>query len=198
MGVWPVADLEHRDVTRVSEDEVWLRVAETVALRGTCLRRKVGAVLVDADGFVLSTGYNGRAAGLPHCDAIADARDTIGESAYSDAPMPLPGGAVEIRHTLYHPFACPGARSPSGSDLDACEAIHAEANALLRCPDVRRIAACYVTVSPCVACTKLLLNTSCARIVFREKYVHVDSRRLWTGRTWVKLCQNGSELRTDS
>ena len=33
---------------------------------------------------------------------------------------------------------CPGANAPSGTNLDACQAILAEQNALLHCPDVRR------------------------------------------------------------
>ncbi len=163
---------------RISRDEWALRLAEVTALRGTCLRRKVGCVLLDADGFVLATGFNGRAAGLPHCDQ---------EVATIDSNL-----AEQLRPAITgttYPFACPGSHSASGTNLDACEAIHAEANALLRCRDVREIEACYVTVSPCVSCTKLLLNTACRRVVFREEYVHADARRLWEGaaRRWICL-----------
>jgi len=84
---------------------------------------------------------------------------------------------------------CPALSAPSGADLDGCNALHAEWNALIRCRDVRRIDACYVTVSPCVTCTKMLMNTSCRRIVFRSVYeAHVErSRALWltkVGRRW--------------
>lgn len=82
---------------------------------------------------------------------------------------------------------CPGAGLPSGTGLDACEAIHAEWNAIARCPDVRRIDTCYVSSSPCVTCTKMLMNTACRRIVFLERYAHDEpSRALWErrGRTW--------------
>lgn len=51
-----------------------------------------------------------------------------------------------------------------------CEAIHAEQNALLQCKDVQKIHTAYVTLSPCIVCIKLLLNTSCQHIVFGEKY----------------------------
>jgi dCMP deaminase len=43
-------------------------MAELVATRGTCARRQVGCVLVDAHGRVLATGYNGVAAGRSHCN----------------------------------------------------------------------------------------------------------------------------------
>jgi dCMP deaminase len=44
-----------------------MEIAEVVASRSTCLRRKAGAVLVK-DKRILSTGYNGVPTGLPHCE----------------------------------------------------------------------------------------------------------------------------------
>jgi dCMP deaminase len=44
-------------------------VAQLVATRGTCNRLYVGAVIARA-GRVLSTGYNGPPAGLPHCSHL--------------------------------------------------------------------------------------------------------------------------------
>ena len=89
---------------------------------------------------------------------------------------------------------CPGAFSPSGQGLDICEAIHAEQNALLQCPDTRRIHTCYTTVSPCMHCVKMLLNTSCRRIVFDRPYSQDEPRKWWlygggTLREWIELMQ---------
>lgn len=162
-------------MTRLSRDDWALGVAAITARRGTCLRRQVGCVLLDKDGFILSTGYNGRAAGLLHCSIEGYAEEPYYETAASTVPR---------RFDKSHPNACAGAHLPSGEGLDSCEAIHAEANALLRCRDVREIHTCYVTVSPCVACTKLLLNTGCRRIVFIERYAEEHYRAalaLWMG-----------------
>lgn len=52
---------------RPSLDEWGLELAWVVATRGTCARRTVGCVLVDEEGKILATGYNGVAAGRPHC-----------------------------------------------------------------------------------------------------------------------------------
>jgi len=52
---------------RPSWDEYFMRIAHVVASRSTCLRRKVGAVLVK-DKRILATGYNGAPKGLPHCE----------------------------------------------------------------------------------------------------------------------------------
>ena len=80
-------------------------------------------------------------------------------------------------HCINQP--CDGAKSKSGKDLDKCQAIHAEQNALLQCKDVYDIDRVYTTLEPCVHCIKLLLNTSAKQIIFGEKYVHDLARSLW-------------------
>lgn len=52
---------------RLEADDYFITIARMVSLRGTCVRRKVGCVLVDAKRHILATGYNGVARGLPHC-----------------------------------------------------------------------------------------------------------------------------------
>lgn len=52
---------------RPSLHETMINVAQTLSDRATCSRRKVGCVLVDERGQILSTGYNGNGRGLPHC-----------------------------------------------------------------------------------------------------------------------------------
>ena len=153
---------------RPDRDTWALGLANLTAERSTCLRRSVGCVLLNARGHVLATGYNGVAAGLPHCNeaSFVNLRPAISRVVY--------------------PHACAGADLPSGQGLDACQAIHAEQNALLQCRDVYAIDTCYCTTSPCVTCIKLLLNTSCQRIVFKHPYPHGDARIWWerAGRIW--------------
>lgn len=45
-------------MNRISKDEYYLNVAESISKRSTCLRRQYGAVIVNDDEIV-STGYNG-------------------------------------------------------------------------------------------------------------------------------------------
>lgn len=47
----------------------FMAIAREVATRATCDRKHVGAVIV-RDKSILSTGYNGSIAGLPHCDEV--------------------------------------------------------------------------------------------------------------------------------
>ena len=91
---------------------------------------------------------------------------------------------------------CDGADAVSGTDLDLCLSVHAEQNALLQCGDVEAIDTCYVTVSPCVTCTKLLLNTGCRRVVAATPYAHdAAARDLWLrgGRLWQVIDQGGRD-----
>lgn len=169
-------------MNRPTKDEYFLKIAADVATRSTCLRRAVGCVLVNERGHILATGYNGVAAGQLHCNE-AKTR----EAYYAHERVLSPG---EIRKpqglscddlpdlVISYPHACEGANSKSGTDLDKCQAIHAEANALLQCHDVHQIQTCYVTTAPCVGCTKLLLGTSCKRIVAQTAYAS-SGEQLW-------------------
>lgn len=160
---------------RISRDEWAMEMAKLTATRSTCLRRRVGCVLLNCRGHVLATGFNGVAAGQPHCN-----EEFTEKWAHPDKP-------IEVR--IVTPHACSGAKAPSGMNLDGCQAIHAEQNALLQCKNVYEIDACYVTASPCMTCAKLLLNTSCQKIIFLEEYPHTEARQLWesAGRQWIKF-----------
>jgi dCMP deaminase len=134
--------------SRPSRDAYFIAMVALVATRATCIRRKVGCILVNEQGHVLATGYNGVCAGAVHC---------------IDKP-------------------CAGANQPSGQGLHLCEAIHAEQNALIQCRNINEIHTAYVTSSPCISCMRLLANTSVTRIVFSERYPHVESERIASSR----------------
>lgn len=51
---------------RIGLDSYFSLISHAVALRSTCGRRKVGAVLVK-EGRIISTGYNGAPPGMQHC-----------------------------------------------------------------------------------------------------------------------------------
>ena len=51
---------------RLNKDEYFLEIAKTVAKRGTCIRRQVGCVLVNSNGHIVATGYNGVPKGFKH------------------------------------------------------------------------------------------------------------------------------------
>lgn len=159
---------------RPTRDEYFLTWAQHAATRGTCIRRQVGCVLINDRGHMIGSGYNGVEAGAPHCNY------SIKEDGFTYTKL----------DTMAYPYACEGALLASGQGLEKCDAIHAEQNALLQCPDVFTIDTCYVTHSPCVWCVKLLLGTSCLRVVFRERYAHDEPARL----KWLKNKYNSTNV----
>lgn len=58
---------EKNHANRPEVDSYYLAMAHIVSLRATCARRKVGCILVDTNGKILSTGYNGVPNNFPHC-----------------------------------------------------------------------------------------------------------------------------------
>jgi dCMP deaminase len=142
---------------RPDAHETWMTVALVVAQRATCARRRVGAVICDERGHIMATGYNGPAAGHPHC---------------TETP-------------------CLGHLGQTGRDLDLCEAVHAEQNALAQCPDIHRAHRLYCTTAPCMSCMKLLLNTPIQAIYYAEHYPGISqASALWCrtpGRTITQL-----------
>ena len=54
---------------RVSKINYYLDIAETVAERSTCLRKKYGAIIVKND-IIVATGYNGSPRGRKNCSEL--------------------------------------------------------------------------------------------------------------------------------
>jgi dCMP deaminase len=66
---------EDMPFNRPSFDEMYMAIAEIVSLRSTCLRGKIGAVIVK-DTRIVSIGYNGAPAKLGQCDEFGCIKDT--------------------------------------------------------------------------------------------------------------------------
>jgi len=94
---------------RQSKEEYFIRMLELVCSRSTCLRRSVGAIVTDAAGHVLSTGYNGTPAGFEHCaksspcpgwqDQQGDTRRCLAVHAEQNALLQCQ--RLDLAHTMY-------------------------------------------------------------------------------------------------
>ena len=63
---------------RIKKDEYYLKIAEVVAVRGTCIRRNYGSVIVNNDE-IISTGYTGSPRGeINCCDTGKCKREELG------------------------------------------------------------------------------------------------------------------------
>ncbi|PKN13569.1 MAG: cytidine deaminase [Deltaproteobacteria bacterium HGW-Deltaproteobacteria-4] len=127
-------------MNRPSWDEYFMEIARLVASRSTCLRRQVGAVMVK-DKNILATGYNGTPSGIRHCSEVGCLRQQM--------------------------------NVPSGERHELCRGLHAEQNAIIQAAKHGVNidgAVLYCTHSPCIICSKMLINSGVKRIVCTDGY----------------------------
>jgi dCMP deaminase len=126
---------------RPSWDQYFMTITRQVAERSTCLREKVGAVIV-RDRSILATGYNGAPAGLPHC---LDVGCLIYESKNPDG---------EIEQNCFRTIH---------AEINAITQA-ARNGAAIRDADI------YVTHTPCIHCMKVLINTGIKTVFYARPY----------------------------
>ena len=135
-------------MNRPSNDEYFMEMAMLVSTRSTCIRRKVGAVIVK-DKRVLSTGYNGSPKGTRHCEDLGCIREQLH----------VPSGT---RHEL-----CRGVHAEQNAIIQAAAMGHAIEGATL-----------YCTTQPCSVCTKMIINAGIRRVVVKEAYPDELAQRM--------------------
>lgn len=67
---WFTFEVMESTAKRLSKEEYGLWLAFSASCRATCPRARVGCVLVDKNGNVVATGYNGSLPGESHCDEV--------------------------------------------------------------------------------------------------------------------------------
>lgn len=85
-----------------------MEIASVVAKRSTCLRNKVGALFVKHKR-ILSTGYNGAPAGLPHCDVLGCARDGMASGTHHELCRAVHAEQNAIIQAALHGISIEGA-----------------------------------------------------------------------------------------
>ncbi|MBC7189998.1 threonylcarbamoyl-AMP synthase [Candidatus Aerophobetes bacterium] len=125
---------------RPSWDNYFMQIAELVSKRSTCLRRKVGAVLV-REKRILCTGYNGAPRGLPHCNITGCLREKLN----------IPSGSRQE--------ICRGLHAEQNVIIQA--ALHGVSI---------KGSTLYCTHQPCITCSKMLINAGIKKIIFKGEY----------------------------
>jgi dCMP deaminase len=129
-----------KKIKRPDWDTYFMTIALNVASRSNCLKRKVAAVIVK-DGRIISTGYNGTPRNTKNC---------------------FEGG-------------CPrcNAVGPSGQNLSECFCSHGEENAIVQAAYhgiAIKGSTLYTTFSPCLLCTKMIINSGIVEVVYNNDY----------------------------
>lgn len=134
---------------RITLDEYFMRMAHLVKMRGTCRRRKVGAVIV-REKMVVSTGYNGAPRGVPHCSSETGCLtddEAIAEGRRASVCMAAHAEINAIVQAGYNNV------SVKGGTL-------------------------FCTTFPCNFCSKAIVNAGVREIVYEEGYPDELSQKI--------------------
>jgi len=126
---------------RPSWDEYFLEVMKSVAARATCDRGRSGSVIVK-DKRILSTGYVGAPAGMPHCD---EAGHQLKKVVHEDG--------VESIHCLRTVHAELNAITQAAKFGVSIEG-----------------ATIYSKMEPCSTCAMAIINSGIKRVVCENEY----------------------------
>lgn len=155
-------------MSRLDIHEYYMNIAVQVSLRSTCMRRKVGAVIVK-DNRILSTGYNGAPSGLPNC--IDDC-----SRCYRSAHNIPSGQLLDMCYAVHAEQNAIMNALKTGEDLKG--------------------ATLYVNTYPCVTCFKLTVQSGIKEVYYIDEYENEFTKQM-AKEAGVKLVQlDGSIYRT--
>lgn len=148
---------------RISKTNYYLDIAQTVAKRGTCLRRKYGCIIVKNDSIV-STGYAGAPRGRKNCCDLGYCQRE---------QMKIPRGE---RYEL-----CRSVHSEANAIIAASRETMLGADMYLACIDPATGDVVPHTCC-CQMCKKLVINAGIARVIVRET---ADEYTVYDVANWV-------------
>jgi len=133
---------------RINKTEYYLKIAEAIAIRSTCLKHKYGAIIVNND-VIIATGYNGSPRGEPNCC-------DIGKCYRENSKKPLDENAAA-----------------HGNQYGLCVAVHAEQNAIISASHLALAGATLYlaclsekpNTSPCNICDRIIRNAGITQVI---------------------------------
>jgi dCMP deaminase len=128
-------------IPRPSWDDLFMDVTRVIAQRSTCMRRKVGAVLVK-DNRIIATGYNGAPKELLHCTDDTCLR----------TKLKVPSGQ---KHEL-----CRAVHAETNCVIQAATFGVSTVGSTI-----------YVSCYPCSLCARTLVNAGITHVVYEDDYI---------------------------
>ncbi|CDR88465.1 related to DCD1-deoxycytidylate deaminase [Sporisorium scitamineum] len=174
-------NLPSEEQLRPCWDTYFLKLCNLASLRSNCMKRRVGAVLVDSNR-ILATGYNGTPSGLKNCNQ--------GGCARCNNTLP-PSPSATSTATSTKPVLARAGSSACGQNLEECLCLHAEENALLEAGRGKIAAGgatMYCNTCPCLRCAVKIIQTGIKKVVYQLEY-SMDQR------TKMIFAEAGVEIR---
>ncbi len=152
-------------MARVSKENYYLDIAQTVASRSTCLRKAYGAIIVKND-VIVSTGYNGAPRGRKNCSDIG---------ACLREEMKIPRGE---RYEL-----CRSVHAEANAIIYASREEMLGATLYMACIDPMKNGELVSGTSSCAMCKRTVINAGIEKIVIRDTK---DEFRVVNVSDWVE------------
>lgn len=157
--------------------ETNMAIAYAASMRSSCLKRKVGAVIVDITGDVFSSGYNEvpAANNTCKCEYGMCYRDKLKKDYKENLKTVIKREKErEASYTLF---------KQNFKILDYCRALHAEENAILNVARVGASAALptstlFTTTYPCNLCANKIAQVGIKHIVYFEPYPMKEAKKI--------------------
>ena len=147
-------------IKRVSKENYYLDIAQTVSERSTCLRKRYGAIIVKNDS-IISTGYNGAPRGRANCNELG--------FCLREKLQILRGERYELCRSVHseaNAIIAASRENMLGSTLYMC------------CTDPRD-GHVIGGVTSCMMCKRMIINAGISTVVIRETesdYTVIDTQ----------------------
>lgn len=132
---------------RPNKDKYYLGVAEAISKRGTCLRRQIGAVIVNND-HIISTGYVGAPRGVPNCCDLG--------ICYREKNN-IPRG--------HHYEKCRSVHAEANAIIHASREVMSGGTIYIFARDLTKEDEPMIECFPCMMCRRLIINAGIKRVV---------------------------------
>lgn len=143
-------------------DEYFMSICYAVAKKSHCLSRNVGAIIVK-DHHIISTGYNGPATKVTHCNKRHLEDTNIIEAYILRFGNMFPEEIYECPRRMFG--------FQSGEGLIYCTGVHAEINAIIQAAKAgvsTKDSSIYCTLMPCKDCLSAIINAGIKEIIVPE------------------------------
>lgn len=135
-------------IERPGIDQYFMNICDDVASRATCMRHKIGAVIV-RDKQILSTGYNGAPKRLPHCLEEGCIRNKL-----------------NIKSGTHHEI-CAAVHAEQNAIIQCAYNGVSSRDGII-----------YVNASPCRICAKMIINAGIKEVRYSGNYPDKEAFKL--------------------
>jgi len=180
--------IEKKEQYFPTEDETLMSIAYATSMRSTCLKRKVGAIIIDKSGTIHSSGYNE----VPYSEETCQHRfggcyrdikkkeilEKIKPIVRKDKEKDIESTIGQIKY------------------LDHCRALHAEENAIINIVKLGTqqnlsSSTLYTTTYPCTLCANKIASIGIMKVVYLEPYPMEEAQEVLTKKKVVQAPFSG-------